>query len=141
MKKRLLGLIVSVISFQSIGIGADIYHIDVFVNHEQTNQVKNCNDNCQIYDLDKVEVLLQSFFGELPNDIDEAYLVAQEKLNSPEWKEYETQIVEAQKTITTAFEFGIEKYPAIVINGTDVSYGATDVMQAINDFINNKEGE
>ncbi|NUF49572.1 TIGR03757 family integrating conjugative element protein [Gilliamella sp. ESL0250] len=134
--KRILGLIVFV-SFQSIG--ADIYSIDVFVNHEQASRVKNCHDNCQIYDLDSTEVLLNSFFGELPSDIDDAYSVVEKKLNLPEWKTHEAQIIEAQKTITKAFYLGVKKYPAIVINEKNVIYGITDVARAVNDFMSNED--
>lgn len=129
--KRILGLIVSV-SFQCIG--ADINSIDVFVNHEQISQIKNCHDNCQIYDLDGTEILLNSFFGELSSDINDAYSDVEKKLNSQEWKTHESKIIEAQKTIIKAFNLGIKKYPAIVINDKNVIYGITDVAQAIQDF-------
>lgn len=127
----LLGLI-ALVSFQSIG--ADIHSIDVFVNHEQASRVKNCHDNCQIYDIDSTEVLLNSFFGELSSDLDEAYSVVEKKLNLPEWKTHEAQIIEAQKIIVTAFNLGVKKYPAIVINKKNVVYGITDINMAINDF-------
>lgn len=129
--KRILGLIVFV-SFQSIG--ADIYSIDVFVNHEQISQIKNCHDKCQIYDLDSTEILLNSFFGELSNDINRAYLDVERKLNSSEWKVLEAQIIDTQKIIVTAFNLGVKKYPAIVINKKNVVYGITDIKMAINDF-------
>lgn len=134
--KRILGLIVFV-SFQSIG--ADIHSIDVFVNHEQSSRVKNCHDNCQIYDLDSTDLLLNSFFGELSSDIDDAYSVVEKKLNLPAWKAHEAQIIEAQKTITKAFYLGIKKYPAIVINEKNVIYGITDVARAVNDFMSNED--
>ncbi|MCX8578697.1 TIGR03757 family integrating conjugative element protein [Gilliamella sp. B2776] len=129
--KRILGLIVFA-SFQCIG--ADIHSIDVFVNHEQISQIKNCHDNCQIYDLDGTEILLNSFFGELSSDINDAYSDVEKKLNSSEWKTYESKIIEAQKTVIKAFNLGIKKYPAIVINEKNVIYGITDVARAIHDF-------
>lgn len=134
--KRILGLIVFA-SFQCIG--ADIYSIDVFVNHEQISRVKNCHDNCQIYDLEGTEILLNSFFGELPSNIDDAYSSVEKKLNSQEWKIYETKIVETQETITKAFNLGIKKFPAIVINEKNVIYGITDVSHAIHDFIESEK--
>lgn len=137
MRKLILGVFVSIISFQ--GVGADINSISVFVTEAQSQLVLGCEDNCHIYELDATEKKLEEFFGELPSNEEDAYVFVMEKINTPEWKVYEQEVIESQKSVIKAFEFGIKKYPAIVINDTDVSYGTTDVNQVIQDFFNNKE--
>lgn len=140
MKRALLGLLVSMMSYP--GFAADINSISVFVTQAQSKHVVGCNEKyCHIYELDATENTLQSFFGDLSGNEDEAYSMVMEKMNSPQWKAYEHKVIESQKTVINAFELGVTKYPAIVINDTDVSYGNTDVSKAIADFFRSKSNE
>lgn len=131
MKYGLMGLSLLLVSYQ--GMGATIKQVDVFVTSSQRTQVVGCDEDCQIWDIDATENTLNQFFGELPNNEDEAYRVVMDKINSPEWKVYERQVIQSQQTIIKAFELGVKKYPAIVIHGDKVVYGITDVTQAKED--------
>lgn len=132
MRRMLVGLCFSMMSFQ--GLGADINSILVFVTKAQSERVTHCDVNCQLYELDATENTLEAFFGELPDNEEEAYAWVMEKINTPEWKAYERQVIESQKTVIKAFELGVKKYPAIVINETYVSYGTTDIAKALADY-------
>jgi len=73
--------------------------------------------------------------NQLPSNEDEAYLMTMEKINSPDWKRLEPKVIDAQKTVIKAFELGIKKYPAIVINDDFVSYGTLDVSKVMAEFL------
>ncbi|WP_392562248.1 TIGR03757 family integrating conjugative element protein [Orbus sturtevantii] len=133
MKNSALGLVVLLLCNHCIG--AEIKGVSVFVTHEQGQRVTGCNDYCHLYELDKADNLLQSYFGELPSNEEEAYLMTMEKINSPDWKQLEYEVIEAQKTVIKAFELGVKKYPAIVINDTFVSYGSLDVAGIMAEFL------
>jgi len=133
MKKSALGLLALLLSYPVIG--AEIKTMSVFVTHEQGQRVTGCDDKCHLYELDKADILLQSYFGELPSNEDEAYLMTMEKINSPDWKRLEPKVIDAQKTVIKAFELGIKKYPAIVINDDFVSYGTLDVSKVMAEFL------
>ncbi|MCT6866444.1 MAG: TIGR03757 family integrating conjugative element protein [Gilliamella apicola] len=131
MRKKFF-LLILIISFQVMA--EEVNGILVFVTQTQSKQVVGCYNNCEIHILDASDNILQSYFGDLPNNSDDAYPIVIEKINSSEWNEIEKKVDDSQKIIIKAFELGISKYPAIVINQEFVSYGTTDVNKAINDF-------
>lgn len=137
MKKILLGLLISIASVQ--GFATDIKSVSVFITKAQSQNVTGCEANCHLYELDATENTLEEFFGQLPDNEEEAYAFVMERINTPEWKAYEKSVIESQQIVIKAFELGVTKYPAIVINDTEVSYGITDVKRAIDDFFSLKE--
>ena len=67
----------------------------------------------------------------LPSDPQQAAAIIQNRLNSPSGKRLQSDIGKAQQALTDAWNMGIEKIPAVVVDRRYVVYGEPDVAKAL----------
>lgn len=132
---RKVFLIVFIIAFANFYCYANIHSVEIFITHNESVSVSECN-YCKIYYIDNEAHILQQVFGNLSNNEAEAYQQAMNVINSDVWGDYEEQLKEAQLPILRAWELGVKKYPAIVINQQFVGYGSVNIKQIIDDYNN-----
>ena len=71
----------------------------------------------------------------LPPDPQQAAAIIHARLNSPSGKRLQSDLAKAQQALTDAWNMGIEKIPAVVVDRRYVVYGEPDVAKAL-DLIN-----
>lgn len=132
MRKFFLTVFIAFANFYSY---ANIHSVEIFITHNDSVSIPECN-YCRIYHIDDEAHILEQVFGNLSNNEAEAYQQAMNIINSAVWVDYEDKLKEAQLPILRAWELGVKKYPAIVINQQFVGYGSVNVQQIIDDYIN-----
>lgn len=117
-------------------VSANETKVELFTT--QSTGLNHCsNENsCTVYFIDTEERLLETVFPHLPSNEEEAYKQVMSVINSPKWADYEKRFKDAQMPILRAWELGVTKYPAIVINDKFVVYGTTNVDVALTDYEN-----
>ncbi|MDE9430536.1 TIGR03757 family integrating conjugative element protein [Xenorhabdus bovienii] len=80
--------------------------------------------------LDAPEQFQQQYFAQLSADPRQAMKQAQTRLQSPQWREQEQQLINAYRAVVHARQSGVRKYPAVVFDDRDVVYGTADVAKA-----------
>jgi integrating conjugative element protein (TIGR03757 family) len=83
-----------------------------------------------IYRLDALALLEEELSAGLPADEALAMPIAQERMRRMEGV-IRTRAGNAAQGLEAALQYGIERIPAIVIDGQDVVYGITDVERAL----------
>jgi integrating conjugative element protein (TIGR03757 family) len=83
-----------------------------------------------IYRLDALALLEEELSAGLPADEALAMPIAQERMRRME-SVIRTRAGNAAQGLEAALQYGIERIPAIVIDGQDVVYGITDVGRAL----------
>lgn len=88
------------------------------------------------FQLDKLDELNAELSKGLPNDLQQAEAVMQQRINSPSGRKLIEQIQVASQAVSQAWQLGVKKSPAIVFvpaNGKPVVvYGQRNVARAIN---------
>ncbi len=79
---------------------------------------------------------------DLPADPDVAAAMMRERMATPEWQETADRYADSYLGLARAWQLGIEKVPAVVIDGRHVIYGQPDVAKALREAeqIVGKEG-
>lgn len=83
-----------------------------------------------IYRLDALALLDEELSAGLPADEAQAMAIAQQRLRRMA-DVIRTRAGNAAQGLEAAMQYGIERIPAIVIDGQDVVYGVTDVDRAL----------
>lgn len=86
--------------------------------------------NISVYYLDVPEKLTSETFSSLPADSKSAEQQARKIMSSSEWQQQDAALRESFKGVIKAWSLGIEKVPAIVMEGRFVVYGTTNVEVA-----------
>lgn len=86
--------------------------------------------------LDKVEMIENDISRHLGTSLESAEKQAKEWLNSPRWKQIESQLAEAYQGVVSGWKNGVMKVPAVAFissdnTKTEIVYGTSDVEQAI----------
>ncbi|WP_415668769.1 TIGR03757 family integrating conjugative element protein, partial [Xenorhabdus nematophila] len=76
------------------------------------------------------EQFQQQYFAQLSADPRQAMKQAQTRLQSPQWREQEQQLINVYRAVVHARQAGVRKYPAVVFDDRDVVYGTADVAKA-----------
>lgn len=93
-------------------------------------ELSNLPENATVVELDALAGLDELFSLQLPGDPDMANAIALERMQSDGWPEMHERYEKAAMAVARAWVLGIEKIPAVVIDG-HVVYGETDVATAV----------
>lgn len=95
------------------------------------NPPTNTGGEAEIVYLDASETLTDAWFtGQgIELSAQNAPQVAQ-ALQSPEWQAQEAQLQQAYQGVIRAWQLGVERIPAVVVDDKWVVYGATDIDRA-----------
>lgn len=121
---RTILLVLSVLSASIAGAA------EVLVFTDSDHPVKNTGDARVVY-LDQAEKVEKEMSAGLPGNIDEAEVVLKERLASPDGARMIEGLTEASKDLMLAWQMGVNKVPAVVIDRQFVVYGQPDVAQAV----------
>lgn len=67
----------------------------------------------------------------LPADPDVAEAMMRERMATPEWQETADRYADSYLGLARAWQLGVKKVPAVVIDGRHVIYGQPDVAEAL----------
>ncbi|CEE93027.1 TIGR03757 family integrating conjugative element protein [Xenorhabdus koppenhoeferi] len=103
----------------------------IYTDHQKPPDKIELHEDVQVVWLDAPDVLQAEWMHSMniPVNEDNASLLS-ELLQSSEWHEKEREMITAYQGVIHAWELGIKKYPAIVIDDRYVVYGSTDIAQA-----------
>jgi integrating conjugative element protein, PFL_4709 family len=85
----------------------------------------------QVILLDLPETLNKQLSANLPSNMDEAEQAVLARLSSPEGQVLQQQLLDAHMGAVDAWQLGIKKLPAVVVEEKYVVYGQPDVREAI----------
>ncbi|MGJ7462130.1 TIGR03757 family integrating conjugative element protein [Halomonas sp. MA07-2] len=68
---------------------------------------------------------------DLPADLEVAEGLMRERMSVPEWQETADRYADSYLGLVRAWQLGIEKVPAVVVDGRHVIYGQPDVAAAL----------
>ena len=123
--KRYLSLFLSLFVMSSC-------YADIVIYTSHRYPVNEPPPHIQVVYIDAQEKLEDEIFNNLSAVSDIAEEQAKEIINSPEWEEYEKQLIELSNGMLKAWELKLKKIPAIVFNEKYVVYGTTDIEYAEN---------
>ncbi len=87
-------------------------------------------DRVEVYEIDGIEQLEAEFSRGLPADADGARRSAQERIGQLNRGQLQ-RVQRAARGLARAMQYGINRYPAIVLDGQAVVYGVTNVQEVI----------
>ncbi|PRB81526.1 TIGR03757 family integrating conjugative element protein [Pseudomonas sp. MYb185] len=93
-------------------------------------ELSNLPENATVVELDALAGLDELLSLQLPGDPDMASAIALERMQSAKWLEMRERYEHAAMAVARAWMLGVEKIPAVVIDG-HVVYGETDVATAV----------
>ena len=70
---------------------------------------------------------------DLPADPDVAAALMRERMSTPDWQETADRYADSYLGLARAWQLGLEKVPAVVIDGRYVIYGRPDVAEALSE--------
>lgn len=105
--------------------------IEVFTTAGQP--VVNVSSGLAVIELDAPGRLDAKLSQDLPADPDVAASQMREHTSSPEWQETADRYAESYVGLARAWQLGVEKVPAVVIDGRYVIYGQPDVAEALSE--------
>ncbi|MEQ2024902.1 TIGR03757 family integrating conjugative element protein [Xenorhabdus szentirmaii] len=123
MKK--LGLLFLMGELVSLSVSAKTV---IYTDHQ--HPPANLTPDSHVVWLDAAEQHQKKLFAQLPVDPQQAFLQAQAKLQSSQWRQQEQQLISAYRAVIQAWQRGVQKYPAVVFDDRDVVYGTADVAKA-----------
>ncbi|MCL2298272.1 MAG: TIGR03757 family integrating conjugative element protein [Proteobacteria bacterium] len=103
---------------------------EVLVFTDSAHPVTNAG-GAKVIVLDRVLQIEKEMSVGLPTNIDQAERVATERLNSPDGARKLEELTQAYHGLMQAWQMGVSKVPAVVVEGRFVVYGQSDVAQAI----------
>ncbi|MDC9604377.1 TIGR03757 family integrating conjugative element protein [Xenorhabdus griffiniae] len=103
----------------------------IYTDHENPPSRSDSRNDIQVVWLDAPDMFSENWFNTMNISVNTSNSsLITGLLQSPEWREKEKDIVTAYQGIIRAWELGIKKYPAIVIDDRYVVYGSTDAIRA-----------
>ena len=111
--------------------------VEVFTTREQAPlvpaEVKARDVSVEIYRLDGLQQLESTLSAQLPNEPAAAQRVALQRIGQLDRDDRDT-LRSAAVGLAKAQQYGLSRYPAIVIDGAVVVYGTTDVEVALSRY-------
>ncbi|MBD2813987.1 TIGR03757 family integrating conjugative element protein [Xenorhabdus sp. Flor] len=103
----------------------------IYTDHQNPPSKIDSRQDIQVVWLDAPDTFSEDWFRSMNISVNanNSSLIT-ELLQSPEWREKERNMITVYQGIIRAWELGIKKYPAIVIDDRYVVYGSTDVTRA-----------
>ncbi|MGJ8517621.1 TIGR03757 family integrating conjugative element protein [Carnimonas bestiolae] len=92
-----------------------------------------------VVEMDRGEALDREISEGLPNDSDAASRVMATRMKTPAFQEHAEALKEAYTGLTRAWQLGIQKLPAVVVDQQYVVYGESDVRRALAEIHRHKE--
>lgn len=92
--------------------------------------VADVEPDVQVFMLDEAQRLEQALFPSLAGNEQQAEQQARQRMQQPDWKSVEARLSGAYQSLVTAWSLGVEKVPAVVIDGRYVVYGTTNIRLA-----------
>jgi len=93
--------------------------------------VINVPSGAAVIELDAPGRLDAKLSRDLPADHEVATAMMRERMATPEWQETADRYADSYLGLARAWELGVEKVPAVVIDGRQVVYGQPDVAAAL----------
>ncbi|WP_416139132.1 TIGR03757 family integrating conjugative element protein [Halomonas sp. HK25] len=93
----------------------------------------NVPPDVAVIELDAPGRLDAKLSHDLPADPDVAASLMRERMSSPEWQETADLYADSYVGLARAWQLGVEKVPAVVIDGRYVIYGQLDVAEALSE--------
>lgn len=103
--------------------------IHIFTDH--AHPVHSVPQGITVVELDAAERLENELSTDLPTDPDQAAHLVQQRLEQG-GKALQHQLATAYQGVTEAWELGVTKIPAVVVDRNYVVYGEPDVARALN---------
>lgn len=103
---------------------------DVQIFTDRSHPVSNVAGH-QITYLDESRALLASLTARLPKSPQHAPQAFQQLMATPEGQQLNAKLVKAQQGTTRAWELGVSKLPAVVVDQRYVVYGEANVQRAL----------
>src|SRR5690554_4235339 len=102
----------------------------------------NVPSGVAVIELDAPGRLDAELSQDLPADPDVAAAMMRERMATPKWQETADRYADSYLGLARAWQLGVKKVPAVVINGRYVIYGQPDVVEALREAeqIVGKEG-
>ncbi|QTF93170.1 TIGR03757 family integrating conjugative element protein [Halomonas sp. BM-2019] len=91
----------------------------------------NVPSGVAVIELDAPGRLDAELSQDLPADPDVAAAMMRERMATPEWHETADRYADSYLGLARAWQLGVEKVPAVVIDGRHVIYGQPDVVEAL----------
>ncbi|WP_445000226.1 TIGR03757 family integrating conjugative element protein [Halomonas mongoliensis] len=91
----------------------------------------NVPSGVAVIELDAPGRLDAELSQDLPADPDVAAAMMRERMATPEWQETANRYADSYLGLARAWQLGVEKVPAVVIDGRYVIYGQPDVAAAL----------
>ncbi|QTP58174.1 TIGR03757 family integrating conjugative element protein [Billgrantia antri] len=91
----------------------------------------NVPSGVAVIELDAPGRLDAELSRDLPADPNVAEAMMRERMATPEWQETADRYADSYLGLARAWQLGIEKVPAVVIDGSYVIYGQPDVAEAV----------
>jgi len=91
----------------------------------------NVPSGVAVIELDAPGRLDAELSQDLPADPELAEALMRERMATPEWQEMADRYADSYLGLARAWQLGIEKVPAVVIDGRHVIYGQPDVAAAL----------
>ncbi|WP_231876282.1 TIGR03757 family integrating conjugative element protein [Azotobacter vinelandii] len=93
--------------------------------------VSNVPEQATVVELDALAGLDEVLGQGLPADPDQAQRVAEHRMRSAQWQSFAQRYEQAAMAAARAWVLGVEKIPAVVVDGHFVVYGQPDVAAAL----------
>src|SRR5690554_466140 len=91
----------------------------------------NVPSGVAVIELDAPGRLDAELSHDLPADAELASALMRERMATPEWQEMADRYADSYVGLARAWQLGVEKVPAVVIDGRYVIYGQPDVAKAL----------
>ena len=87
-------------------------------------------DGAAVYELDRRDRLAAAFGADLPSDPERARAAMRRRMDAPEGRELRLALAKAAEGNALAARLGVEKLPAVVVDGRYAVYGVRDARRA-----------
>uniref|UniRef100_UPI003FD1F7D2 TIGR03757 family integrating conjugative element protein n=1 Tax=Xanthomonas axonopodis TaxID=53413 RepID=UPI003FD1F7D2 len=84
-----------------------------------------------VVELDASARLIAELGADLPADPRRAESLLRQRLASPKQRDLQPRIAQAYQRVADAYHLGVDKLPAVVVDGRYVVYGDADVGRAV----------
>lgn len=102
---------------------------ETWVITDQAHPVTNAA-GIRVIRLDEQQRLEEQLTKKLPSNPTQAAASIQAYLSSPDGKQFQRELAQAQQAATDAWSLGVKKIPAVVVDRQYVVYGEADVKTA-----------
>jgi integrating conjugative element protein (TIGR03757 family) len=113
-----------------------IQKVEVFAN---SAMVLTNAQGATVYRLDGLQQLQDELSQGLPSDPNKAAQIAQQRMRAM-GTGLQERASNAATGIGLATQYGVDRMPAVVINGQAIVYGVTDVAEAVRLFLKSAQG-